>query len=308
MEQPTQTACQWDEAAEEFAEYLEAEGKSPFTTKNYLHDLKMFCDWHTGCYGYPPEPVKIKPIDFFSYRAYLQTDRRQSPSTVNRRVAALKRFADFLHQRKITSENIGRGVGYLQTPEQKAPDVFAHADVLRLLKTFDRTKRMGKRDYAIIQLFLQCGLRLKELCDIQLRDVRITERTGELKIPAGKGGRPREIPLNKTAREAIMDYLAVRPSTRGVRHLFYSQKRRPLAPRSIQDIVKKHLEMAGLGKYSCHSLRHLFATNLYNKHKDILLVKEALGHKQLVTTLRYSHKTKKEIQDALEDSPLNIMK
>jgi integrase len=66
------------------------------------------------------------------------------------------------------------------------------------------------------------------------------------------------------------------------------------------------LEAAGMPEFSCHSLRHFFATNLYNRHKDILLVKEALGHKTLESTLRYSHKSEEELANAMEDSDLNI--
>jgi len=298
----------WTAVNEKFGRWLRQQNKSPFTIKNYLHDLKMFGRWHKKCFGKDPEPDKLQPLDYNAYRAHLQTEKRQSSSTVNRRVAALKSFAHFLHANEFTSDNIGESVRYLATPPQRAPEVLTHAQVLQLFKAVDRTKRLGKRDYAIIQLFVQCGLRLKELADIQLGDLTIRQRTGTLRIPKGKGGAPREIPLNKTVREAIMDYLLVRPKLRGAKHLFLSQKKKRLAPRSIQDVVKKYLKKIGLGDYSCHSLRHLFATNLYNEHKDIVLVKEALGHKQLGTTLRYSHKTRREIQDALENTRLNIMR
>jgi len=298
----------WADVGDQFRLWLRRQDKSPFTIKNYLHDIRMFSRWHKACFGRDPDPHQIQPLDLFAYRSYLQTEKRQSTSTVNRRVASLKSFADFLQVSEITPDNIARKVSYLEAPAQTAPDVLTHAQVLQLFKAVDRTKKLGVRDYAIIQLFVQCGLRLKELSDIHLGDITITERTGTLRIPRGKGGKPREIPLNKTAREAIIEYLAARPRIAGVRHLFFSQKRKPLAPRSIQDLVKKYLKKAGVGDFSCHSLRHLFATNLYNKHKDIVLVKEALGHKRLGTTLRYSHKTKKEIQEALEESPLNVMR
>ena len=302
------TNVKWPDVGQQFRLWLRRQDKSPFTVKNYLHDLTMFTRWHKECYGREPDPHRIQPLDFFAYRAYLQIERRQSTSTVNRRVASMKSFADFLQATEVTDANVGEPVRYLETPPQTAPDVLTHPQVLQLFKAVDRTRKLGCRDYAIIQLFVQCGLRLKELADIQVGDIKITERAGMLRIPSGKGRKPREIPLNKTAREAIMGYMAVRPRFHGVKHLFFSQKRKQLAPRSIQDLVKKYLKKAGVGGFSCHSLRHLFATNLYNKHKDIVLVKEALGHKRLGTTLRYSHKTMKEIQEAMEDTPLNIMK
>jgi len=298
----------WADVGEQFRLWLRRQDKSPFTVKNYLHDIRMFSRWHKTCFGKDPDPRHMQELDLFAYRSYLQTEKRQSTSTVNRRVASLKSFADFLQAAEITPDNIAKKVSYLESPPQTAPDVLSHAQVLQLFKSIDRTKKLGIRDYAIIQLFVQCGLRLKELSEIQLVDIKITERAGILRIPRGKGGKPREIPLNKTAREAIIEYLAARPRIAGVRHLFFSQKRKPLAPRSIQDLVKKYLKKAGVGDFSCHSLRHLFATNLYNKHKDIVLLKEALGHKRLGTTLRYSHKTQKEIQQAMEESPLNVMR
>jgi len=298
----------WADVGEQFRLWLRRQDKSPFTVKNYLHDIRMFSRWHKTCFGKDPDPRHMQELDLFAYRSYLQTEKRQSTSTVNRRVASLKSFADFLQAAEITPDNIAKKVSYLESPPQTAPDVLSHAQVLQLFKSIDRTRKLGIRDYAIIQLFVQCGLRLKELSEIQLVDIKITERAGILRIPRGKGGKPREIPLNKTAREAIIEYLAARPRIAGVRHLFFSQKRKPLAPRSIQDLVKKYLKKAGVGDFSCHSLRHLFATNLYNKHKDIVLLKEALGHKRLGTTLRYSHKTQKEIQQAMEESPLNVMR
>ena len=298
----------WADVGEQFRLWLRRQDKSPFTVKNYLHDIRMFSRWHKTCFGKDPDPRHMQELDLFAYRSYLQTEKRQSTSTVNRRVASLKSFADFLQSSEITADNIAKKVSYLESPPQTAPDVLSHAQVLQLFKSIDRTRKLGIRDYAIIQLFVQCGLRLKELSEIQLGDIKISERAGILRIPRGKGGKPREIPLNRTAREAITEYLAARPRIAGVRHLFFSQKRKPLAPRSIQDLVKKYLKKAGVGDFSCHSLRHLFATNLYNKHKDIVLLKEALGHKRLGTTLRYSHKTQKEIQQAMEESPLNVMR
>ena len=125
-------------------------------------------------------------------------------------------------------------------------------------------------------------------------------------VEVKKGNHEREVHLNKTARHALSAYLLVRPSPPDTKKLFISQLNRPLSKRSIYHLTKKYLEASGMPSLSCHDLRHLFATNLYNRHKDILLVKEALGHKTLESTLRYSHKTSDEIAKALEDSDLNL--
>jgi integrase/recombinase XerC/integrase/recombinase XerD len=144
--------------------------------------------------------------------------------------------------------------------------------------------------------------------EIELDDIEISERKGRLRIIAGKGGNDRDIHLNKTVRYAIREYLQVRPTLPETNKLFISQLNRPLSKRSIYHLTKKYLAAAGMPDLSCHSLRHLFATNLYNRHKDILLVKEALGHKTLESTLRYSHKSEEDIAKAMENSHLNIYK
>jgi len=170
----------------------------------------------------------------------------------------------------------------------------------------DTSNDRGKRDFAILQLFVQCGLRLSEVANIEIGDINIHERSGILRIVGGKGGRQREVNLNNTARLALKAYLEVRPELPDTKKIFVSQLNRPLSRRSIHHLMKNYLEAAGMPDLSCHDLRHLFATNLYNRHKDILLVKEALGHKTLESTLRYSHKTDEEIASAMEDNDLNI--
>ncbi len=224
----------------------------------------------------------------------------------NLHVAALRSFFGFLHNQGIIKKSVVTNLLPLSKPYIRAPDVPFRAQVLKLFRMVDIHNERGKRDFAIIQLFVQCGLRLSEVANIELSDIEIGERKGRLRIVAGKGNQPREIGLNKTARKALVDYLEVRPNLHDTQKLFISQKNRLLSPRSIYHLTKKYLEAAGMPNLSPHDLRHLFATNLYNLSKDILLVKEALGHKTLESTLRYMNKTEEEIANALEESDLNI--
>ncbi|PIU51059.1 hypothetical protein COS91_06665 [Candidatus Desantisbacteria bacterium CG07_land_8_20_14_0_80_39_15] len=299
---------EWIEVLDFYRKKLASEGKSELTIRNYLHDLKMFTLWYETTYRKPVEISRIQDIDLFAYRSHLQVVKRQKPATVNRHIAALRSFFRFLHQQELIRENLSRNLSHLEIESQKAPEVLTHVQALRLFGSVNKTSAMGKRDFAIIQLFVQCGLRLSELAHIEIGDIETGERKGMLRIPSGKGGKPREVPLNKTARVALSEYLKVRLALPLIKVLFLSQKRKALSGRTIHDIVKKYMEKAGMSDFSCHDLRHLFATNLYNKHKDLILVKEALGHKHIETTLRYSRKTKEEIANALEDTELNIYK
>jgi site-specific recombinase XerD len=282
-------------------------GRSPVTIKNYLSNLKLFSRWLKETYEDERiEITGVKEIDLLSYRNHLRYSKRHKTATINQHVAALRSFFNFLYNNGFISESVITNLKPLSKPFLRAPEVPKRAAILKLFRMVDTSNDRGKRDFAILQLFVQCGLRLSEVASIELDDIDISERKGTLSIIASKSGIERKIHLNKTARHAIKAYLEVRPTLRDTNKLFISQLNRPLSPRSIYHLTKKYLEAAGMPHLSCHSLRHLFATNLYNRHKDILLVKEALGHKTLESTLRYSHKSEEDIADAMENSNLNI--
>ena len=290
-----------------YEQHLATLGRSNVTIKNYLEVLKLFGEWYKETYEIEKVSFnKVSAIDLLSYRSYLQYEKRHKTATINQHVAALRNFFTFLYVKGVITEPIITGLKPLSKPYLRSPDVPKRAQILKLFRMVDTTNDRGKRDFAILQLFVQCGLRLSEVANIELSDINVSERRGTLKIAGGKGDQQREISLNRTVRHAIKVYLEVRKNIPDIKKLFISQMNRPLSRRSIHHLTKTYLESAGMPDLSCHDLRHLFATNLYNRHKDILLVKEALGHKTLESTLRYSHKTKEELASAMEDSELNI--
>ena len=297
----------WKETLELFKDKLEKEDKSKVPITNYCHDLSLFQRWYLTSLEKSEIIIEeLKDTDFLAYKSFLQTVKRQRPATINRRIATLRSFCYFLKDCGFIEHFLTEHLKPLEVQSVRAPEILTHSQVLRLMGAVNKNTQKGRRDFAIIQLFVQAGLRLSELASIQLNDIEISERKGGLRIPSGKGQKPREVMLNKTARIALCEYLRVRPETTFSNYLFISNKRNPLAPRTIYGMVKGYLRKIGCGEYSCHSLRHLFATRLYNQGKDIVLVKEALGHKSIETTLRYSRKSKAEILEALESSELNI--
>lgn len=291
----------------QYSQHLTELGRSTITISDYLSNLKLFLRWYQLTYEVKSVNfTKITEIDLLSYRSHLQYEKRLKTATINQHVAALRSFFSFLHHKSIFSSAVITHLKPLSKPYLRAPDVPKRAQILKLFRMVDTRNERGKRDFAILQLFVQCGLRLSEVASIELGDLEISERKGILRIVAGKGNQPREIHLNQTARKVLLDYLNVRPNIAETRKVFISQLLRPLSRRSIYHLTKKYLSAAGMPSLSCHDLRHLFATNLYNRHKDILLVKEALGHKTLESTLRYMNKTEEEIARALEESDLNL--
>ena len=157
--------------------------------------------------------------------------------------------------------------------------------------TEDENDENKERDFAIITLFLNCGLRLSELVGINIQDIDFNEY--KLNV-IGKGNKERTIYLNKACVDAIKNYIAVRP-TEGLKNdskasnkaLFLSKRRERISNRMVQSIVEKELRKAGLdtSKYSTHKLRHTAATLMYQYGQvDIRALQELLGHKSISTT------------------------
>ena len=203
----------------------------------------------------------------------------------------------------------------LETPklDKRLPKYLSLDDSKKLLTVTenDESDENKERDYAIITLFLNCGLRLSELIGINLQDINFDDY--KLTV-IGKGNKERTIYLNKACINAIKEYLKVRP-TEGVKNdskasnkaLFLSKRRERISNRTVQYIVEKELRKAGLdtSKYSTHKLRHTAATLMYQYGEvDIRALQEILGHKSISSTEIYTHVSNEQARDAIERNPL----
>jgi len=178
-----------------------------------------------------------------------------------------------------------------------------------LLKTVQNdSKSTSVRDYAIITLFLNCGMRLSELVGINIKDINFSEC--KLNV-IGKGNKERTIYLNKACINAINNYLKERPrdvvkmDSRDA--LFLSNRKERISNRTVQLVVQRELLKAGLdiNKYSVHKLRHTAATLMYQYgNVDIRALQELLGHKSISTTEIYTHVDNSQVRQAVEDNPL----
>ena len=191
------------------------------------------------------------------------------------------------------------------------PKYLSFDDSKKLLAvTADENDENKERDYAIITLFLNCGLRLSELVGINISNIDFNEN--RLTV-IGKGDKERTIYLNKTCVNAIQGYLTVRPKE-GVKNdskssnkaLFLSKRKERISNRMVQEIVKRELGKAGLdmNKYSVHKLRHTAATLMYQNGVDIRALQVLLGHESISTTEIYTHVDNKQIEDAVAQNPL----
>jgi site-specific recombinase XerD len=155
------------------------------------------------------------------------------------------------------------------------------------------------RDYAIVQLLLQAGLRVGELCALRLADVEISERKGRAMIRQGKGQKWREVSLNADARKALSEYLATRPRV-SHDYIFVGQRGEPLQPRGVQLMLSRHVSSAGLEGISPHSLRHTFGKSLVDAGVSLDRVAALMGHSKLDTTALYTRPTQADLDEAVE--------
>lgn len=203
----------------------------------------------------------------------------------------------------------------IKTPKQekRIPKYLSLEDSKRLLNvTADENDENKERDYAIITLFLNCGLRLSELVGINISNIDFSE--SKLTV-IGKGNKERTIYLNEACIKAIKEYISVRPkegikvdSKASNKALFLSKRKERISNRTVQYIVERELLKAGLdtSKYSTHKLRHTAATLMYQYGKvDIRALQELLGHESIATTEIYTHVSNEQVRNAVESNPLN---
>lgn len=173
----------------------------------------------------------------------------------------------------------------------------------KLLSVIDG--KFKERDFAIILLFLNCGMRLSELVSIDYNDIR----SDNTLVITGKGNKERTVYLNQSCIDAVAEYMKVRPKD-GVkdRALFLSARNQRMNPRTVELMVQKYLDKAGLGGrgLSVHKLRHTAATLMYQHgNVDVLVLKEILGHENLGTTEIYTHIQSDAAKKAIESNPLS---
>lgn len=294
-------------------------GKSSKTVCEYASDLRLFFRYTAREKGLvkpdtPIEKIDISKLDLdflssvtlenaYSFLYYCKDDRQNSNTTRARKTIAIRRFYKYLVAIKKIEIN---PMDALDSPKKKKtlPKYLTLEQSLDLLGCVDGKYR--ERDYCIITLFLNCGMRLSELISLNIKDIR---SDGTVKI-TGKGDKERTVYLNDACRSSIENYLKVRPidGVKDKNALFISRNLNRISPRAVENIVDRFLEKAGLDGYSVHKLRHTAATLMYQYgNVDTLLIKEILGHESLATTQIYTHVVSDQLREAVDANPLNAL-
>ena len=265
----------------EFLRELQGINTSEHTITAYTSDLTQFMQWLHATNLLVKHPGDVRKLDISEYLSYLGQKRISGLSRA-RKLAAIRRYFKFCLTHEYITESPAQAI---DTPKREK-NIRAHltsseCNQLRLAVAGNL------RDMAIVEVFLQCALRVSEVCNLRLSDIDYAGHL--LHIRQGKGKVDREIPLVKKAAVAIQNYLRARPQT-APDHLFLNRYGQPIGERGLKKLVTKYLRRAGITKRAgCHSLRHTSATIRAEQGMPLLDVQELLGHKNLSTTQRYLH-------------------
>ncbi len=310
----------------DFLTYNETiKGKSSRSVEGYYIDLRTFLRYMLLVRGKVPKDTEFKKInisaadteliktvtisDLYGFMVYCKEELENNTATRARKTSTLRIFFKYMSVQTHKIEH--NPAELLESPKvkQSLPKHLTLENSLELLNSVDGANE--RRDYCILTLFLNCGLRLSELCGLNLSDIS----TDGIITVTGKGNKERSVYLNDSCKTAIKRYLEVRPNeglpVTEKNALFISRNHRRLSPKTVQYIVKTTLAKAGLGGqgFSTHKLRHTAATLMYQHgNVDIRVLKDILGHSNLGTTQIYTHVSDKQIKRAVDSNPLSSVK
>lgn len=309
----------------EFLGYMQTiKGKSEKTIQEYFFDLRTFFRYIKLSKGLvdsstPFQEISIEDIDIkllesvtltdvFEFMNFVLSEKNNHAAARARKASSLRTFFHYLTNK--TGQLSRNPVQELETPKLKKslPKYLSLEQCIELLNSVEGEYK--ERDYCIIALFLNCGLRLSELVNLNINDIHLKEKL--MKV-TGKGNKERLVYLNEACIEAVEAYLRVRPVDGVIdkKALFISRLNKRIGTQSVQQMVKKYLAKIGLeGQgYSVHKLRHTAATLMYQHgHVDIRVLKDILGHENLGTTEIYTHLSDHQMADAANSNPLSKIK
>jgi site-specific recombinase XerD len=293
----------------EFVASLANSGLAPLTVRAYRHDVDLFFKWFRAIKGGQSKLSELTAADVLSYRQHLADVARLRSSTINQRLQAIGCPCRWAESQGFLNSNPAAAVKSLRIAKRLRPAGLTEPEVHGLLRVAGESKRgHAKRNYGLLQLLLQTGLRVGEVTSLKVGDVRIRDRSGEVQVRQGKGPKERELPLNASVRRALRAYLQLRPEVKLGDPLFLSDRNRALSPRAAQRLVQalgRRAKIARL-RVTPHLLRHTFALNYLRQNPGKLVqLANLLGNESVDTTAIYAQPSGEELAEDLERNRLN---
>lgn len=298
---------------EQYLNYLSVmKGRSPCTIREYRADILMFFLWLSSSRGNSLVKRDFKFVDInyinsitlndmYAFISYYQNERNASAGAQSRRIVAIRQFWKYLKDNDLIESNIAERLETFKQPK-RLPRYLSLEESVRLLIACSE----NPRDHCIMTILLNCALRISELANLNISQISC-----DVLSIIGKGNKERKVFLTPAAKRSVARWMEVR-SLLDVQTdaLFISRNKQRMSIRSLQDVVKKYVELAGLDPklISPHKLRHTSATLMYKYGKvDIRSLQQILGHESVATTEIYTHVDESQLQAAVNSNPLAIM-
>jgi len=314
------------ELLDRWRHHLQEHDRSVGTVKKYTQAVAHFLAWYEREEQAPLTLEALTPIALIGYRNELQHAQHKSISTINLRISALRAWCGWMTEQGYLVADPAAHVKLIGGEGSSKRSGLKSAQVNALLRQAQES-RDKERNYAIVQVLMQTGLRLSECAALTFEDITFGERSGTLRVRAGKGNKARSVPLNASAREALVVYVAPRleidnptlkavaskwpkaKSPRSFEPLWLSQKGGALTTSAMGQMLAELVKAAGElvpEETSAHTLRHTFARCYLAQYPgDVVGLATLLGHGSLDTTRLYSEPSVSQLATRIERLSLN---
>ena len=280
---------------------LSIKNRSQGTTEGYKRDILEFYNYINTIKPKKMDVEKfiLEKVDLNVLHNFIKSLSNISSTTKARKIASLKSFYKYLVLSEHTNNNPTINLEAPKQSKRRLPVYMSLEEANTLMNNI-----ADIRDKAIITVFLNTGIRLSELVNLDMNTLKLDE--GYFRV-IGKGDKERIVHMNQVTSDAIKNYLEIRPYTTS-KALFLSNRKERINQRSVQNILKKYLNQLELNnKYSIHKLRHTSATLMYQYGDvDIKTLQEILGHESIATTQIYTHVDTRQLKKAVDVNPLNV--
>jgi len=293
-----------------FLDRLAADDLSAATRRGYRYDLLQFVKWYAALNNASPELAQVTEHDLIAWRQHMLKRGGLKAASINRRLEAVRRLLRWAEGCGAVTRNVALQVKSVRVIREGQPLGLTAAEVHGLLRAAGESSHgLARRNYALVQLMLQTGLRIGEVAVLRRRDIVLRDRAGTVRVRSGKGLKERVVPLNATARRALRQLLEQDPGAAPEAAVFQSGRNASMPVRSIQNVIAALARRAKLNSpgISAHSLRHTFALAWLRQHPHRLIeLSQLLGHESLDTTAVYTRASAADLARGIEQTPFNL--